>query len=311
MKLLVTGGAGFIGSNLVHKLVEKKHKVIVIDNLCAGKKENLENILSEIEFAEIDIRDKDSLSSYFDSVYAVFHLAALKSVPLSLEKPAEFNDVNLNGTISVLETSRDNKVSKVIFSSSSSVYGDTLTLPKKEILPLSPLSPYAKTKMDSEKQMKLFSDFGISTISLRYFNVYGIKQNPYSPYAAVIPKFITNCFRNENCMIYGDGSQTRDFTYVSDVVNANITAFKSEKSFSGDIVNIAGGKQITINELFEKISELTSSKSKANYESEREGDIKHSLADISLAKVLLNWEPKVSLDEGLSKTIDYFKDAYK
>lgn len=311
MKLLVTGGAGFIGSNLVQKLVERKHKVIVIDNLCAGKKENLEEVISEIEFAEIDIRNKEEISSYFDSVSGVFHLAALKTVPLSLEKPEEYKDVNLNGTISILEASRENKVPKVIFSSSSSVYGDIPTLPKKESMELAPLSPYAATKRDTEKQMKLFSNSGLSTVSLRYFNVYGPKQDSNSEYAAVIPKFIKNCFKNEDCTIYGDGTQTRDFTYVSDVVNANIAAFESEKQFRGEPINIAGGKKITINELFETIAKSTNSKSKVVYKPEREGDIKHSLADVSLANTLLNWRAEIPLEKGIERTVEYFKAFYK
>ncbi len=305
--VLVTGGAGFIGSHLVHKLVELGEDVIVVDNLSFGKLENLNDISSKIDFVRSDIRDKQQMSDCMGSVKTIFHLAALKTVPFSFKNPLDYHDVNINGTLNLLEVASDKKVSKFIFSSSSSVYGDSETLPKKEVMCPNPLSPYAVTKIAGEYYVRLFSKLGLNTLIFRYFNVYGPKQDPASEYAAVIPKFISSCFTDEIAKIYGDGRQTRDFSYVDDVVNANLLAHKSKKSFNGQTLNIAGGEQISIAELFQIISDLTNSKKKPNSVPERQGDIKDSLADISFAKEIIDWSPKTSLMQGLEKTIDYFK----
>jgi len=305
--VVVIGGAGFIGSHLTEKLVSMGQKVIVVDNLSFGKMDNLQSVISQIEFFNADIRNKDQLLEVMDSAETVFHLAALKAVPASFKNPKEYHDVNINGTFTLLEAALEKGVSRVIFSSSSSVYGDSLVLPKQEAMCPNPLSPYALTKLAGEYYIKIFSNFGLDTVSLRYFNVYGPKQNPESEYAAVIPKFITSALSGKDAIIYGDGEQTRDFSYVDDVVSANIAAFESSKKFAGKTINIAGGKRISINQLFEDIKQTTRSEMRAVYKPAREGDIKDSLADISLAKKDLSWQPEVPLSEGIGKTTKYFQ----
>ena len=305
--VLVTGGAGFIGSHLAEALVKQGCKVTVVDNLCEGRKKNLEAIAGKIKFVEADIRDRKKMLECTEDVNTIFHLAALKSVPASVENPKAYQDVNVNGTKVLLKAAAEKRVKKFVFSSSSSVYGDLPELPKKESMVPKPCSPYAETKLAGEQLLKEFSEKGINTISLRYFNVYGPKQNPNSKYAAVIPYFINAALLGKNIVIYGDGEQTRDFTYVGDVVNANILAMDSASSFNGAVVNIAGGKSISVNSLFETIQGSVNSSSKAVYEPERQGDVMHSLADISFAEKLLSWKPQTSLSRGLVKTIDFFK----
>jgi len=303
--VIVTGGAGFIGSNLVKKLHEKNH-VIVIDDLSTGHLKNIQDLVTskKIEFVQGSITDLALLQNTFKNIDYVFHEAAIPSVPRSVKDPFKTNFVNANGTLNVLLAARDNQVKKVIYASSSSVYGDTPTLPKKEDMKPCPLSPYAVSKLTAEYYCDVFTRiYQLLTISLRYFNVYGPSQDPTSEYAAVIPRFITNIKNDKSPIIYGDGSQTRDFTFVHDVVNANILA---AESLSTGIFNIAGGKRISINDLAKEIVKLCNKEIEATYIEPREGDIIHSLADISKAKEGFGYTPKYKINEGLKETIKWF-----
>ena len=286
MNYLVTGGAGFIGSNLVRSLMNYG-KVTVIDNLSTGNIQNIQSFINNdgIKFENISITNLSQIKPVFKDIDYVFHLAAIPNVGRSVNDPLRSHEVNATGTLNVLISARDNDVKKIIYSSSSSVYGNTPELPKKETMKPKPLSPYAVTKLTGEHYCNVFSDiYGLKTVSLRYFNVYGPNQDPHSEYSAVIPKFITKILRDERPTIYGDGNQTRDFTYVKDVVNANLLAMKND---SEGIFNIAGGKRISINELFKKISTTLGKDIPPVYGKPRKGDIRDSLADISKAKQYL------------------------
>ena len=310
MKVLVTGGAGFIGSHLVRRLLSDKHKVSVIDNFATGRRENINSIIPEITLFEADIRNLDSLIHIckvhkFDYI---FHLAALPSVARSLKEPAETNSTNITGTLNILIAAKETGVKRVIFSSSSSVYGDNPKLPKKEIMKPSPISFYALTKLTGEKYCKLFTDlYGLETISLRYFNVFGERQDPDSEYSAVIPLFIKSVLEDKQPLIYDDGSQKRDFTYVGNVVQANILAmrstFKKQRVF-----NISFGKKRSVNSVLENIYNLLSKKFSAKYTKTRLGDIKNSDADISRARKVLGYKPLVNFEDGLKRTIEYYND---
>lgn len=305
MKCLVTGGAGFIGSNLVKKLIRKGNEVSVVDNLSTGNKKNLEEFNKKINFYHEDILNLDKLILLFKGIDIVYHLAAIPSVTRSLQNPKSSSEVNIQGTVNVLIAARDNKIKKVIYASSSSVYGDTKELPKKEIMTPNPKSPYALTKFTGEQYCQMFSKyFDLSTVCLRYFNVYGPKQNPYSEYAAVIPKFINAVIIGKNPIIYGDGEQTRDFTFVEDVVKANILAAKS-KVQDGTVVNIACNKNISLNKLLTLINTILKKDIKPIYSKKRLGDVQDSLADISRAKKLLQYFPDYDLKSGLVKTITW------
>lgn len=304
--VIVTGGAGFIGSNLVKKLVGKNH-IIVIDDLSTGHINNIQNLIisKKIEFINGTITDLELLQKTFRNVDYVFHEAAIPSVPRSIKDPLKTNLVNANGTLNILIAARDNHVKKVIYASSSSVYGDTPTLPKKEEMKPCPLSPYAVSKLTGEYYCDVFTRiYNLPTISLRYFNVYGPSQDPTSEYAAVIPRFITNIVNNKSPIIYGDGEQTRDFTFVDDVVDANILA--AESSSTG-IFNIAGGKRISINDLALLIIKLCKKDIKSTYIEPRNGDILHSLADITRAKEKFNFKSKFNITEGINETIKWFQ----
>jgi len=305
MKILITGIAGFIGSNIGEKLAED-HTIIGIDNLSNGKKNNVEN--SKIEFHQLDILDLNALQKICKGIDIILHQAALASVTRSVKDPMATTQANIIGTLNVLLAARDSGVKRVVLASSSSVYGDTPTLPKKEDMGLNPLSPYALSKMANEIHAKQFYDlYGLETVCLRYFNVFGPKQNPNSEYAAVIPKFITKILRNEKLVIYGDGMQTRDFSYVEDVIQANSLAMNAPKNACGKVFNIAGGKTITINELVEKINKLLNKKIKPSYDKPRPGDITHSYASIELAKEYLGYKPKYTVEDGLKETVAWFK----
>jgi len=304
--VIITGGAGFIGSNLARELVNENH-IIIIDDLSTGDIKNIQDLIdnNEIEFINGSITDLELLKKTFKNVDYVFHEAAIPSVPRSVKDPIKSNFVNVNGALNVLIASRDNFVKKVVYASSSSVYGDTPTLPKKEDMKMYPLSPYAVSKLTAEYYSQVFTNvYNLSTISLRYFNVYGPRQDPTSEYAAVIPKFIINILNDNTPVIYGDGEQTRDFTFVEDVVIANILAAESKQN---GIFNIAGGKRISINNLAHTIMKLSGKSLDLTYEKPRYGDIKHSLADISKAEELLNYKPKFNLEDGLKETIKWFK----
>jgi len=302
--VVVTGGAGFIGSNLVRALA-KENEVIVIDDLSTGNLENIKDLIDNqsIMFVEGSITDLDLLNKTFKNVDYVFHEAAIPSVPRSIKDPIKSNYTNVNGTLNVLVAARDSGVEKVVYASSSSVYGDTPVLPKKEDMKPSPLSPYAVSKLVGEYYCQVFTEvYGLSTVSLRYFNVYGPWQDPSSEYAAVIPKFITRVSNGESPIVFGDGKQTRDFTFIRDVVNANIFAMKSKAC---GVFNIAGGKRISIDELAQLVMKIIGRDLDVVYDDPRPGDIMHSLADISKAKEF-DYEPRYSLERGLKETIDWF-----
>jgi dTDP-glucose 4,6-dehydratase len=308
-KVFVTGGAGFIGSNIVEALLRQGYEVVAYDNLITGKKENISEFEENenFRFVEGDILEYDKLLKEMTGASYVLHQAALPSVARSVVDPATTNRINVEGTINVLLAAKEVGVEKVVIASSSSIYGDTPELPKREDMPYNPLSPYAVTKVTKELYANVFSElYDISTICLRYFNVYGPKQDPKSEYAAVIPKFITSALEGKPLTIYGDGRQTRDFTFVEDVVQANLLAMKS--SVEGNY-NIACGRNISIRELAERILKLTSSSSEIIHVEPRPGDVRHSLADISKAKKELGYKPKYNLDEGLVKTIEWFQEV--
>jgi UDP-glucose 4-epimerase len=304
-KVAVTGGAGFIGSHVAEALLQRGYQVVVVDDLSTGRKENIEPLLrnGKVDFVPGSITDISLLQCVFKGARCVFHLAALPSVPRSVENPAASHEVNATGTLNVLLAARDNSVPRVIYSSSSSVYGDTPTLPKREDMPLNPRSPYAISKMTGEYYCSVFQQvYALPTVCFRYFNVYGPRQNPASPYAAVIPRFISRISQGSRPVILGDGEQTRDFTFVRDVVAANILAM--EKELTG-IFNIGGGKNIAINELARLVIRLMGNNVEPVHKAPRPGDVRHSLADISRAKAF-GYRPAYSLEEGLRETIRSF-----
>jgi UDP-glucose 4-epimerase len=304
--VVVTGGAGFIGSNLAIALSKENH-VVVIDDLSTGFLENIRRSIDDgnIEFVKGSVTDVSLLQKTMNNIDYVFHEAALPSVPRSIKDPLTTNNVNITGTLNVLLAARDNGVKKILYASSSSVYGDTPTLPKKESMTPNPLSPYAVSKLAVEYYCQIFTSvYGLPTVALRYFNVYGPQQDPVSEYAAVIPKFITQILNHQNIVIYGDGEQTRDFTYVADVIRANILA--AESNITG-VFNMAGGKRITLNDLAQTTMMLCKNKVDIVYEDVRPGDIKHSLADISKAKNAFGYTPKYDIKKGLKETIEWYQ----
>lgn len=305
MKFLVTGGAGFIGSNIAEALLRKKHKVRILDNFSTGKLSNLAGFRSQIEIIKGDIRDVKTVNRAVKNMDFVLHQAALPSVARSVADPATSNKVNVEGTINVLLASCDHKVKRVVYAASSSAYGDTPVLPKIETMPSNPLSPYATSKLAGELYCRNFSKiFGLETVCLRYFNVFGPKQDPASFYSAVIPKFISSMLRGESPQINGDGRQSRDFTYIDNVVSANILACTATEA-SGEVFNIACGKRYTIIELAEKIAQIMRLDLNLEFGPARPGDVKHSLADIRKAKRILKYTVKVNFDEGLRRTIHW------
>ncbi len=307
-KYLVTGGAGFIGSHLVENLVKQGHEVRVLDNFLTGKRENIAEFLAEIDLIEGDIRDLDTCRKAVEGMDFVLHEAALPSVPRSIEDPVLTHAINTGGTLNLLWASKENKVRKFVFASSSSVYGDDEILPKKEGLEGVPLSPYAVTKLAGEKFCQVFSRvFGLPTASLRYFNIFGPRQNPLSQYAAVIPLFITKIIQGERPVIFGDGKQSRDFTYVANIVEANRLAIQAPE-ISGEIINVACGDKTTVNQLFESIRQILQKDIRPIHEEPRPGDIRHSYADIAKAQEVLEYEPKISLSEGLRETIRWYQE---
>jgi len=310
-KYLVTGGAGFIGSNIVEGLLKNRESVRIIDNLSTGNIHNLDNFRSEIEFIEGDIQDLSTIQKAMNGIEFVFHQAALPSVPRSIENPVASNDSNISGTLNVLLAARDNNVKRVIYAGSSSAYGDTPTLPKQEDMTPHPLSPYALTKLTGEYYCKIFNSvYGLETLTIRYFNVFGPRQNPESQYAAVIPKFIESLLKDQPPTIYGDGEQSRDFTYIENVVSANILASKAKKT-SGEIVNVATSIRTTINQLFYTLKDLLEKDINPIYGEAQKGDVKHSLADITRARKILGYKPVVNLEAGLKRTIDWMKSLSK
>lgn len=309
MKVLVTGGAGFIGSHLVERLLQDNHEVFVIDNLATGKRENISSLLEKITFFEADIRNPDTVTHICQThkFGCIFHLAALPSVARSLKDPAETNAVNAVGTLNVLLAAKETGVKRVIYSSSSSVYGDNPKLPKKESMEPNPISFYALTKLAGEKYCQLFTDlYGLETVSLRYFNVFGERQDPDSEYSAVIPLFIKAVMNDGQPTIYGDGEQERDFTYVGNVVEANMLAMTSALR-KQRVFNISFGEKKSVNNVLEIIYALLSKSFQAKYTKTRLGDIRNSWADISRAKRFLGYEPKIGFEKGLKRTLEAFK----
>ena len=306
MKYVITGGAGFIGSHIAEDL-SKNHEVIIVDNLFSGKKANIESL--PVELKEGSITELPFLMEVFEGADGVFHQAAITSVPRSVKSPLPTHEVNCTGTLNVLLAARDCGVKKVVCASSSSVYGDTPVLPKVETMIPYPLSPYGISKLTGEHYARVFSElYGLQTVSLRYFNVFGPRQDPQSEYAAVIPKFITKILRHESPVIYGDGSQTRDFTFVKDVVQANIRAMESNAE---GIFNIAYQDRIDLNALAAMIMDIIGIDVPVLYDPPRPGDIHDSLADVRKAKESFGYEPQYTVRTGIEETIEWFRNQKK
>ena len=309
-KILVTGGAGFIGSNLTEALLRRGHGVRVLDNFSSGKRENLAFDENDgvFEIMGGDIRDREACLKALDGAEYVFHLAALASVPQSIEDPLTSNAVNVEGTLNLLVAARERGLKRFIFASSCAIYGDAPSLPKAEEMVPVPLSPYALQKYIGERYCRLFSGlYGLETVALRYFNVFGPRQDPGSIYSAVIPRFIHALTEGYPPTIYGDGEQSRDFVYIEDVVSANLLAM-SASGLNGEVINIGCGKRTSLNVLLETLRRITGSAVKAVYKEPRPGDVRHTYADIGKGKEVLHYLPAVDLESGLRKTVDYFSE---
>ncbi|MBN2199575.1 MAG: SDR family oxidoreductase [Candidatus Aminicenantes bacterium] len=305
---LVTGGAGFIGSHLAEELVRAGEEVRVLDNFLTGRRENLAGISDRFELIEGDVRDEDACRRAVRGADCVLHQAALPSVPRSLRDPALSNAINVGGTLNMLAASREAGVKRFVFASSSSVYGDDERQPKREGAEGTPLSPYAVTKAAGEKYCQMFHrTWGLPTVCLRYFNIFGPRQDPSSQYAAVIPLFISAFLEGRSPTIFGDGSQSRDFTYVSNVVRANILACRAEGA-AGRVINIACGARTTVNELASSLRDILGGRAEPVHGEPRPGDVPHSWADLSAAQSILGYRPEVGLREGLERTVRWFKE---
>lgn len=309
-KVLVTGGAGFIGSNLAEALIDRGAKVSIVDNFVTGFRENLEEIRGSFEFIESDIADREYAAKAVSGVDVIFHEAALPSVPRSVANPAETHEACVNGTFNLLVAARGTGVRRFIYAASSSAYGDQPTLPKVETMKPEPLSPYAAAKLVGEYYCQVFSKvYGLETISLRYFNVFGPRQNPSSQYSGVISRFIDAFMKDASPVIYGDGEQSRDFTYIANVVDANIKAMESTQGI-GEVMNVANGERVSLLELLDVMKRVTGRTDvAADFQPERKGDVKHSQADNSRAKEWLGYEKLVGLEEGIRETIDWWKSS--
>jgi nucleoside-diphosphate-sugar epimerase len=307
---LVTGGAGFIGSSIASALVSSGARVRVIDDLSTGYLENLDEIGGDIDFIKASVADETALSRSLEDVELVFHQAAIPSVPRSIENPRQTHTASVDSTFSLLLASKERKVRRVIYAASSSAYGDQPTLPKREDMLPDPLSPYAVAKLVGEYYCQVFTRvYKLETLSLRYFNVFGPRQDPSSQYSGVISRFISALLKDQPPVIYGDGEHSRDFTYIDNVVEANVKAAETNKGL-GSVINVATGQRISLNQLLEEIKDLTGKRHvNADYQSPRAGDVVHSLADISRAREILGFEPRVGLREGLQLTIDWWKQS--
>jgi UDP-glucose 4-epimerase len=308
-KFLVTGAAGFIGSSLVRALLDRGDQVRGIDNFATGKRENLTEVLHQIDFREVDILDLDATRRACEGIDYVLHEAALPSVPKSVIDPLASNRVNVDGTVNVLVAARDSKVKRVVYAASSSAYGDQPTLPKHESMAPDPISPYAVAKLAAEYYMTSFYRcYGLETVCLRYFNIFGPRQDPLSPYSGVLAKFTTQMLRREQPTIFGDGETSRDFTYIDNAVSANLLACTAPASqCAGRVFNCATGRRVTLNQTFEILKPLTGYRGAAKYAPERAGDVKHSLADISAAQKNLAYKTLVAFEEGLQRTVEWYK----
>jgi len=308
--VLVTGGAGFIGSHIASALIHKGARVRIIDDLSTGHRENVAEIGGDVDFVHASLTDSKALSRALRDVEVVFHEAAIPSVPRSVAKPTETHEASVNATFSLLLAARDQRIRRLVYAASSSAYGDQSELPKREDLRPDPLSPYAVAKLVGEYYCQVFSRvYGLETVSLRYFNVFGPRQDPGSQYSGVISRFMDALLNREQPIIYGDGEQSRDFTYISNVVDANLRAAESGSAV-GQVINIANGERVTINQVFEKVKKLTGRTDvQPEYAPARTGDVRDSLADLTLARSLLGYSPKIDLEEGLRLTLDWWKTS--
>ncbi|MDP9267819.1 MAG: SDR family oxidoreductase [Acidobacteriota bacterium] len=306
---VITGVAGFIGSALARAVLAQGDQVRGVDNLSTGQRENVAEVLEQIDFREIDINDAAKMSAACRGADYVLHQAAIASVPRSVLDPETSNRANVDGTLAVLMAARGSGVKRLVYAASSSAYGDTPTLPKREDMMPRPLSPYAVAKLAGEQYVSVFSHcYGFETVSLRYFNIFGPRQDPASQYSAVLAKFISQMLRGEQPTIFGDGEQSRDFTYIDNCVAANLLACSAPAAkVSGGVFNVACGERVTVNDVFRALKPLTGYSGEAAYAAERAGDVKHSLADISAAREALGYEPKVSFAEGLKRTVDWYR----
>ena len=309
-RYLVTGGAGFIGCNLVRYLLAAGHAATVLDNFATGKRENLADVADRIELIEGDIRDRAAVDRAVNGCRAVFHQAALGSVPRSVADPVNSHDSNVNGTICVLEAARAAGVRRIVFAASSSAYGDQEVSPKHEKMVPMPISPYAAGKVACEAYMRGYAAvYGLETICLRYFNVFGPNQDPAGAYAAVIPAFISRVLGNKQPVVYGDGEQSRDFCYIENVCEANWLAANAPADVcNGQAVNIACSRRISLKQILDQLRDLLNCEIHADYQAERPGDVKHSLADVTLARETIGYEPLVYFEEGLAKSIDWYRE---
>ncbi len=307
-KYLVTGGAGFIGSNIVKKLVEVGEDVRVLDNLSTGRRSNIEPLLGKIEFMEADFTDLETAKKAVQGVDYVLHQGAIPSVPRSVDDPIRTNQANVLGTLNMLIAARDEGVKRFVYAASSSAYGDSPVMPKEESMKTMPKSPYAIQKLTGEQYCQSFySLYGLETVVLRYFNVFGPNQDPDSQYSAVIPLFIKKLLKGESPVIFGDGEVSRDFTYVENNISANLLACKADKRSAGQVINIACGKEISLNQLVEKLNKILGTNIQPIYSEMRKGDVMHSLGSVTKAKELLGYEPVVDFDAGLEKTVEFYR----
>ena len=310
MRVLITGGAGFIGSSLAEVLIHSGESVRILDDFSSGRRQNIESLPGSFELLEGSIVDPETVRRAVEGVEIIFHEAAIPSVARSVQNPPATVLAGVQGTTCLLDAARHARVRRVIFAASSSAYGNTPTLPKIETMTPAPLSPYAVSKLSCEHMMRVFASlYGIETLSLRYFNVFGPRQDPASEYAAVIPKFITCAMKRERPVVFGDGEQTRDFCFIDNTVSANLLAATTKNKLSGEVVNVACGERISLNKLLEHIGEEAGVALSAEYRPPRAGDVRDSLADISAARKLIGYEPKVAVREGLKRTFASFAKA--
>src|SRR6267378_2080743 len=309
MRYMVTGGAGFIGSNTVDELVQRGHSVVVLDDLSSGKEENLSGVCNKITLVKSSVTDIEAVREAMHEAEYVLHLAARTSVPRSIKDPLETNRINIEGTLNVLVAARDAKVKRVVLAASSSAYGETPTLPKVETMQPQPISPYGITKYVGELYAQVFGKvYGLQNVCLRYFNVFGPRQDPTSPYSGVLAKFCTAFLEKTDSVVFGDGEQTRDFTYIDNVVQANLLACEAPAA-SGKVINIGTGARISLNQTLQLLREINGSELQAKYEPPRDGDIRDSQADITLAREILQYQPTVDFPEGLRRTFDWYKEC--
>jgi UDP-glucose 4-epimerase len=309
MRYLVTGGAGFIGSNTVDELVRRGHSVVVLDDISSGKEDNLAEIRNKITFIKGSITDIEVVRKAMHEAEYVLHLAARTSVPRSVKDPIETNRINIDGTLNVLVAAKELKVKRVVFAASSSVYGETATLPKVETMQPEPISPYGVTKYVGELYGQTFGRcYGLENVALRYFNIFGPRQDPGSPYSGVLAKFCTAFLEGTQPVVFGDGEQTRDFTYVENAVQANLLACEAPNA-SGKVFNVGVGGRISLNDVLRELARITGKTVETKYEAPRDGDIRDSQADISQARVFLGYEPQVTFEEGLARTFEWYRET--